>query len=81
MRIRVRIDPPYPPVCLKRRLNGGGLSDETGKNKGPVSQQVWHDRDPSSSKALSAEHRPKFYSTSPAMMTSPYICQKSLSET
>jgi hypothetical protein len=32
VRIRVRIDPPHPLVCRKRRLNGpSGPSDETGK--------------------------------------------------
>jgi hypothetical protein len=35
VRIRVRIDPPHPVVCRKRRLNGGGLSDETGKAEAP----------------------------------------------
>jgi hypothetical protein len=40
--IRVRIDPPHPLVCRERRLN-----DETEKNRGPVSQQVWHHKDPS----------------------------------
>jgi hypothetical protein len=33
VRIRVRIDPPHPIVCRKRRLNGGGPSDETGKTE------------------------------------------------
>jgi hypothetical protein len=46
--------------------------DESRKAKGPVSQQLWHDKIPSCSKALSAEHRPKFWSPSPAMMTSPH---------
>jgi hypothetical protein len=41
-RIRVRIDPPHPLVCRKRRLNGA-----VRKNRGPMSQQVWHDKDPS----------------------------------
>jgi hypothetical protein len=35
VRIRVRIDPPHPLVCRKRRLNGGDPSDETGKTKVP----------------------------------------------
>jgi hypothetical protein len=35
LRIRVRIDPPHPLVCRKRRLNGGGPSDETGKTEVP----------------------------------------------
>jgi hypothetical protein len=42
VRIRVRIDPPHPLVCRKRRLNGA-----VQKNRGPVSQQVWHDKDSS----------------------------------
>jgi hypothetical protein len=44
------------------------------ENRGEVSQQVWHDKDPSllRSKALSAEHRPKFCSPSPAIMKSSY---------
>jgi hypothetical protein len=44
VRIRVRIDPPHPFVCRKRRLNGAVLRM---KNRGPVPQQVWHDKDPS----------------------------------
>jgi hypothetical protein len=44
VRIQVRIDPPHPLVCRKRRLNG---ADETGKTEAPaMSQQVWHDKDP-----------------------------------
>jgi hypothetical protein len=34
--------------------------------------QVWHDKDPFLLKGLSAEHRPKFCSPSPAMVKSPY---------
>jgi hypothetical protein len=45
--IQIRIDPPYPLVCRKKQLNGGGLSDETEKKRGPVSKQVWHVKDPS----------------------------------
>jgi hypothetical protein len=41
VRIRVRIDPSYPLVCRKRRLIGAVL-----RNRGPVSQQVSHDKDP-----------------------------------
>jgi hypothetical protein len=33
----IRTGPPYPHVCRKRNR----------KRRGPVSQQVWHDRDPS----------------------------------
>jgi hypothetical protein len=46
VRIRVRIDPPHPLVCRKRRLNGEVLRMRP-ENRGPVSQQVWHDKDPS----------------------------------
>jgi hypothetical protein len=46
VRIRVRIDPPHPLVCRKRRLNGAVLRMRP-VNRGPVSQQVWHDKDPS----------------------------------
>jgi hypothetical protein len=44
-KIRVRIDPPHPLMCRKRRLNGAILRMRQ-KNRGPVSQQVWHDKDP-----------------------------------
>jgi hypothetical protein len=46
VRIRVRIDPPHTPVCRKRRLNRA-VPRMRPKNGGPVSQQVWHDKDPS----------------------------------
>jgi hypothetical protein len=36
LRIRIRIGPPHPlRVAYKRRLNGGGPSDETGKTEDP----------------------------------------------
>jgi hypothetical protein len=41
VRIQVRIDSPHPLVCRARRLNGAVL-----QKRGPVSQQVWHDKDP-----------------------------------
>ena len=40
------IDPPHPRVCRMRRLNGAVLRMRP-ENRGPVSQQVWHDKDPS----------------------------------
>jgi hypothetical protein len=40
VRIRVRIDPPHPLVCRKRRLNGAVLRMRPEK-------QMWHDKDPS----------------------------------
>jgi hypothetical protein len=58
MRIRVRIGPPHPLVCRKRRLNRVVLRMR------PEKQVPCHSRDPSCSKALSAEHRPKFCSPS-----------------
>jgi hypothetical protein len=42
----VRIGPPHPLICRKRRLNGAVLRMKP-ENRGPVSQQVWHDKDPS----------------------------------
>jgi hypothetical protein len=48
VRIRVKIGSQHPLACRKRLLNGGGCSDETGKTEaGPMSQQVWHNKDPS----------------------------------
>ena len=38
---------PVPPACRKKRLIIGGSSRYGGKSRGPVSQQVWHDKDPS----------------------------------
>jgi hypothetical protein len=35
VRNQVRTDPPHPLVCRRSRLNGGGLSDETGKTEAP----------------------------------------------
>jgi hypothetical protein len=41
----VTIDPPYHLVCRKRRLNGAVLRMRP-ENRGTVSQQVWHCKDP-----------------------------------
>jgi hypothetical protein len=41
----VRIDPPLPLVCRKRQMNGAVLWMRLEKQI-PVSQQVWHDKDP-----------------------------------
>jgi hypothetical protein len=60
VRIRVRIVPPYPLVCCKRRLNGGVPSDETGKSEVPCRSRCGTIKIPPCSKALSAEHRLKF---------------------
>jgi hypothetical protein len=56
LRIRDRTGSPHLHGYRKRRLNE---ADET-KNRGPRSQQVWHNEDPSLLNRLSAEHRPKF---------------------
>jgi hypothetical protein len=74
VRIQVRIDPPHPLVSPKRRLNGGGgvPSNETGKTEVPRHSRCGTIKIPPCSKALSAEHRPKFCSPSPAIVTSPY---------
>jgi hypothetical protein len=57
----VRIGPPHFLVCRKRRLNGAVLRIRL-ENRGPVSQQLCHDKNLSLLK--SPEHR--------AMVTSPY---------
>jgi hypothetical protein len=46
VRIRVRIYPPHPNVCPKRLLIGRSFGWDR-KNRGLVSQQAWHDKDPS----------------------------------
>jgi hypothetical protein len=50
----------------------GGPSDETWKTEAPCHIWCGTIKIPPCSKALSAEHRPKFCSPSPAMVTSPY---------
>jgi hypothetical protein len=39
------------------------------KNGGPMSQQVWHVKEPSLLKAINAKHRSKFVALTSAMMT------------
>jgi hypothetical protein len=51
----------------------GGPSDGTGKTKTPCHSRCGTIKIPSCSKSLSAEHRPKFCSPSPAMVTSPHM--------
>jgi hypothetical protein len=46
IRIWIRIDPPHPLVCCMRRLNGRSFRCDR-KIRGPVSQQVRHDKDSS----------------------------------
>jgi hypothetical protein len=72
VRIRVIIGLPYHLVSRKRRLNGGDPSDETRKTKDPCLSKGGTIKIPLCSKVLSAEHRPKFCTPSPVMVTSPY---------
>jgi hypothetical protein len=51
VRIRVRIDPPYPLVCRERHP-----SDETEKTEVPCHSRCDTIKIPPCSKALSAEH-------------------------
>jgi hypothetical protein len=73
VRIRVRIDPPHPLICRNlEATEWGGPSDETGKTEAPCHSRCGTIKISPRSKALSAEHRPKFCSPSPAMVTSTY---------
>ena len=63
--VKVKIRPTYQLFVLD-----GGLSDVTA-NRGPESR-VWHDEDPTLSKPVRAEHRPKFWSPSQRMAMSQY---------
>jgi hypothetical protein len=69
VRIRVRIGPHHPLPVVRGDWIGRSFGWDR-KNRGPVSQQVWHDKDPSLLKG--PEHKPKFCSPSPVMVTSPY---------
>jgi hypothetical protein len=53
-------------------------SDETGKTEAPCYSRCGTIKIPPCSKALSTEHRPKFCSPSPAMVTSSYKWEKNL---
>jgi hypothetical protein len=59
--IGVKIDPPHPHACRKRRLN------ETGKTEVPCYSRCGTIKIPPCLKALSVEHRPQFCSPSPAI--------------
>ena len=72
MRILVRIDPPHPLVCRKRRLNRAAPRMRLEKNEALCCSRCGTIKIPPCSKAPSAEHRPKFCSSSLAMVTSPY---------
>jgi hypothetical protein len=62
VRIRVRICPPHPLVCRKRRLNGAVLRMRPGKTEVLCHSRCVTIKIPPCSKALSAEDRPKFCS-------------------
>jgi hypothetical protein len=64
MRMRVIIGLPYTLVYLKRRLK------ETGKTEVLYHSRCGTIKIPLCSKALRVEYRPKFFSPSPAMVTS-----------
>ena len=66
--IWVTLDPQYPLLVV----NLSGALHETTKNRSPVSQHSWHDKDPFLIIGLSAERRPKFCNFSQPKMTSPY---------
>jgi hypothetical protein len=65
-------EPSHTLVCLKKRLKWGCPSDEIGKTKVQSHSSGDTIKIPPCSKALSAEHRPKFCSPSllTVMMTS-----------
>jgi hypothetical protein len=74
VRIRVRIDLPRPVVCRMRWLNGLVFRMRPEKPRPCVTAGVCGTiKIPPCSKALSAEHRPKFCSPSMAMATSSYM--------
>jgi hypothetical protein len=60
-----------PRVSLKA-TKWGGPSDETGKTEATCHSRCDTIKIPPCSKTLSAEHSPKFCSSSSAMVTSPY---------
>ena len=55
--IRVRLGPQYP---LSVDLRGGGSFKWDREKRGPMSQQVWHDKDPFPSHRPKLWRRPKF---------------------
>jgi hypothetical protein len=72
VRIRVRIGSSASPCVSLEATEWGGPSDETGKTEVPCHSRCGTIKIPPCSKALSAKHRPKLCSPSPAMVTSPY---------
>jgi hypothetical protein len=57
---------------VSQATDWGSPSDETGKTEVPCHSRCGTIKIPPCLKALSAEHRPKFCSPSPAMVKSPY---------
>jgi hypothetical protein len=70
----IRINQTRPFMCRERRLNWA-VPNETGKTEVPCHNSCGTIKILPCSKVLSAEHRPKFWSPSPAMVTSPYKWQ------
>jgi hypothetical protein len=68
VRIWVKTDPPHPLEATK----WGGPSDVTGKTEALCHRRCGKIKIPQCSKALSAQHGPKFCSLSTAMVTFPY---------
>jgi hypothetical protein len=71
VRIPVRIHPPLPLLCRRRRLCGAVIRIKHEKNKASCDSRCDTIKIPHCSRALGAEHRPKFRSPSPAMVSSP----------
>jgi hypothetical protein len=72
------------PLCVVRGdwMGRGGPSDETGKTEIPCHSRCGTIKIPPCSKALSAEHRPKFCSPSPAIVAADLqLCIKFLGQT
>jgi hypothetical protein len=72
VRIRVRIDPPHPLLCRKRRLSGAvpRMRPEIPRSRVTAGVTL---KIPPCLKALSAEHRPKFCNPSPAMVSEKFL--------
>jgi hypothetical protein len=68
-------------LCVSKEATKWGSANENGKPEIPCHSRCGTIKIPPCSKALSAEHRSKFCSPSPAMVTSPYEWKKKLSQT
>jgi hypothetical protein len=83
VRIRVRIDPQHPLVCIKRQLKGEVLQMRPEQPRSHVTalSRCGTIKIPPCSKALSTKHRLKFCSPSPVVVTSLHTSEKFLSGT